>query len=97
MPTALVNLGLLHLKSGNLPEASAYFGLLKSNNPKDQNVPFVSYYWGDYHFERGEWQKAADFYQDLVQNYPSEPSTNLNLRRPVAPESIPVPHGLKLT
>ncbi len=70
VPTALVNLGLLNLKAGNLPEASAYFGLLKSNFPKDTMVPYVSYYWGDYYFKRGEWQKAADYYQDLVQNFP---------------------------
>jgi tetratricopeptide (TPR) repeat protein len=69
-PTALINLGLLHLKAGNLPEASAYFNLLKTNYPKDQNIPAINFYWGDYYMKRGEWQKAADAYQDLVQNTP---------------------------
>lgn len=69
-PTALINLGLLHLKAGNLPEASAYFNLLKTNYPKDANIPAINFYWGDYYMKRGEWQKAADAYQDLVQNTP---------------------------
>ena len=70
VPDALINLGLLNLKMGNIPEATAYFNLLKNKYPNDLNVPYISYYWGDYYFKRKEWRKAADNFQNLVQVYP---------------------------
>jgi len=69
-PRALVNLGLINLKVGNLPEAKAYFSILQSKYPDDQVIPSISYYWGEYYFRKGEYRKAADQLQYLVQTYP---------------------------
>lgn len=70
VPNALLNLGLANLKVGNMPEAKAYFNLLKSQYPNDLNIPYISYYWGEYYLEKGEYEKAADQFQYLVQMYP---------------------------
>lgn len=70
VPMALLNLGLLNLKVGNMPEAKAYFNLLKSQYPNDPNIPYVSYYWGEYYLGMKEYEKAADQFQSLVQMYP---------------------------
>lgn len=75
-PRALVNLGQLNLRAGNLPESKAYFKLLMSKYPKDISVPLVPYTWGEYHYRRGEYQKAAEQFQQLIQNYP-EADSNL--------------------
>ncbi|WP_147821911.1 tetratricopeptide repeat protein [Salidesulfovibrio onnuriiensis] len=69
-PQALVNLGLINLKVGNLPEAKAYFSILQSKYPDDQVIPSISYYWGEYYFRKGDYRKAADQLQYLVQTYP---------------------------
>ncbi|KAB1442465.1 tetratricopeptide repeat protein [Pseudodesulfovibrio senegalensis] len=69
-PRALVNLGLINLKVGNLPEAKAYFSILQNKYPDDQVIPSISYYWGEYYFRKGEYRKAADQLQYLVQTYP---------------------------
>lgn len=70
VPMALLNLGLLNLKVGNMPEAKAYFNLLKSQYPNDPNIPYISYYWGKYYLGMEEYEKAADQFQFLVQMYP---------------------------
>ncbi|WP_368854157.1 tetratricopeptide repeat protein [Desulfovibrio sp. JC022] len=70
VPMALLNLGLLNLKVGNMPEAKAYFNLLKSQYPNDPNIPYVSYYWGEYYLGMKEYEQAADQFQYLVQMYP---------------------------
>jgi TolA-binding protein len=70
VPMALLNLGLLNLKVGNMPEAKAYFNLLKSQYPNDPNIPYISYYWGEYYLGMKEYEKAADQFQHLVQMYP---------------------------
>ncbi|CCO23870.1 Tetratricopeptide domain protein [Maridesulfovibrio hydrothermalis AM13 = DSM 14728] len=70
VPMALLNLGLLNLKVGNMPEAKAYFNLLKSQYPNDPNIPYISYYWGEYYLGMEEYEKAADQFQYLVQMYP---------------------------
>ncbi|MDC7218163.1 MAG: hypothetical protein PQJ28_03965, partial [Spirochaetales bacterium] len=70
VPMALLNLGLLNLKVGNMPEAKAYFNLLKSQYPNDPNIPYISYYWGEYYLGMKEYEKAADQFQYLVQMYP---------------------------
>lgn len=69
-PRALVNLGLVNLKVGNLPEAKAYFSILQNKYPDDQVIPSISYYWGEYYFRKGDYRKAADQFQYLVQTYP---------------------------
>lgn len=70
VPMALLNLGLINLKAGNMPEAKAYFNLLKSQYPNDLNIPYISYYWGEYYLGMHEYEKAADQFQNLVQSYP---------------------------
>ncbi|WP_231116976.1 tetratricopeptide repeat protein [Pseudodesulfovibrio alkaliphilus] len=70
VPSSLLNLGLLNLQVNNFPEAKAYFKVLQDNYPDDDNIPSISYYWGEYYYRRGEYLKAADQFQYLIQTYP---------------------------
>ncbi|WP_394699696.1 tetratricopeptide repeat protein [uncultured Pseudodesulfovibrio sp.] len=70
VPRALLNLGLLNLQVGNFPEARAYFKILQEKYPDDDNIPSISYYWGEYYYKKGEFKKAADQFQYLIQTYP---------------------------
>ena len=70
VPRALLNLGLLNLQVGNFPEARAYFKILQEKYPDDDNIPSISYYWGEYFYKKGEFKKAADQFQYLIQTYP---------------------------
>ncbi|WP_018124572.1 tetratricopeptide repeat protein [Desulfovibrio oxyclinae] len=70
VPRALLNLGLVNLRAGNVPEAKAYFNILRNKYPDDPNIPAISYYWGDYYFKRGDYQEAADQLQYMIQKYP---------------------------
>ncbi|MDD3313390.1 tetratricopeptide repeat protein [Pseudodesulfovibrio sp.] len=70
VPHALLNLGLINLKVGNFPEAKAYFKLLQDKYPDDENIPSISYYWGEYYYKKGDYKKAADQFQYLIQTYP---------------------------
>lgn len=69
-PAMMLRLGYTNLKMGNVQEAEAYFNLLKRNYPNDENIPLIYYYWGDYFFEKENYQQAADQFQYVVQNYP---------------------------
>lgn len=70
VPRALLNLGLLNLQVGNFPEARAYFKILQDKYPDDDNIPSISYYWGEYYYRKGDYKKAADQFQHLIQTYP---------------------------
>ncbi|MEZ7195308.1 tetratricopeptide repeat protein [Pseudodesulfovibrio karagichevae] len=70
VPRALLNLGLLNLQVGNFPEARAYFKILQDKYPDDDNIPAISYYWGEYWYRKGDYKKAADQFQYLIQTYP---------------------------
>ncbi|MFV0423916.1 tetratricopeptide repeat protein [Oleidesulfovibrio sp.] len=70
IPGALLRMGLVNLKIGNTREAEAYFNLLKREHPTDENIPLIYYYWGDHFFNNGQYQKAADQFQFVVQNHP---------------------------
>ncbi|SDB29278.1 TolA-binding protein [Desulfonatronum thiosulfatophilum] len=69
-PLALRNLGVLHLRVDNLPEARAYFNVLRRDYPHDPLVPTTEYYLGQYFLDRGDYNQAADYFQRVVQNHP---------------------------
>lgn len=70
VPQALLQLGMLNLRVGNLPEARGYFNVLTRKYPTDANVPLVNFYWGEYYFDHGDFTKAAQEYQGLIEKYP---------------------------
>lgn len=70
VPEALLQLGLLNLRVGNLPEAKGYFNVLAKKYPTDANVPLVNFYWGEYYFDYGDYKKAAEEYQGLIEKFP---------------------------
>lgn len=70
VPAALLKRGVLNLHVENVPEASAFFNILRKKHPNDLNVPLTYYYWGDYYFKKKNYQRAADEFQYLVQVYP---------------------------
>lgn len=70
IPGALLVLGMLNLRAGNIPEATAYFNILRKRYPNDENIPLIHFYWGEHYFEKDDYQKAAKEYQELIQRYP---------------------------
>lgn len=68
--SALRNLGVVHLRVNNLPEARAYFNVLRQEHPHDPLVPTADYYLGDYFLKRGDYAQAADHFQTVVEKYP---------------------------
>ncbi|MBI5519348.1 MAG: tetratricopeptide repeat protein [Desulfovibrio sp.] len=70
VPRALINLGLLNLKVNNLPEAKAYFNIIKKKYAQDQNASIVPFSLGEYYRAKGDLKAAADQYQNLIQTYP---------------------------
>ena len=70
VPEALFKLGLMNLKVDNPLQAEAFFNILKKQYPDDDRVPLTHYYWGEYYFDHGKFQKAADEFQFIVQKFP---------------------------
>ncbi|PIE69539.1 MAG: hypothetical protein CSA21_01725 [Deltaproteobacteria bacterium] len=70
LPSALLHMGLINLKVNNLPEAKGYFQLIRSKYPHDSNVPLTYYYMGEHAMENEKYQKAADNFQFVIQNFP---------------------------
>ncbi|HWR05076.1 MAG TPA: tetratricopeptide repeat protein, partial [Humidesulfovibrio sp.] len=70
VPRALINLGLLNLKVNNLPEAKAYFNIVKKKYAQDQNASIIPFTLGEYYRNKGDLKTAAEHYQSLIQNYP---------------------------
>jgi len=70
LPSALLNLGYVHLTVGNIPEARAYFNLLRKKYPYDPDIPLTYFYWADFYFRKKDYQKAADEFQYIIQKYP---------------------------
>ena len=68
---ALLRLGYMSLKLGNIPEAEARFSMLRKQFPDDENVPLTYYYWGDYYYNKGDISRAADQFQFVLQKYPN--------------------------
>ena len=61
---------MLNLRVGNLPEARGYFNVLVKKYPTDANVPLVNFYWGEYYYDHGDYNKAAAEYKQLIEKYP---------------------------
>ncbi len=74
-PAAYLRLGYVNLKVGNTVEADAYFTRLRRQYPRDENIPLTYYYWGEYYYDRGEMQEAADQFQYIISNYSSSQYT----------------------
>ncbi len=72
VPTALMSLGLINLWVNNLPEAKAYFDILASEYPYNEAIPSIGYYYGEYYYRKGEYEKAADFLQAFIETYPEQ-------------------------
>ncbi len=70
VPEALLYLGMLNLRVGNIPEARGYFNVLTKKYPTDAGVPMVNFHWGEYYYDKGDYKKAAEEYQTLVEKYP---------------------------
>jgi TolA-binding protein len=70
VPEALLQLGMLNLRVGNIPEAKGYFNVLTRKYPTDANVPLVNFAWGEYYFDRGEYKKAEEEYKNVVEKFP---------------------------
>ena len=66
---AYLRLGYLNLKVGNTVEADAYFTRLRRQYPLDENIPLTYYYWGQYYYDKGEMQAAADEFQYIISNF----------------------------
>ena len=70
VPESLLQLGMLNLRVGNIPEAKGYFNVLTRKYPTDANVPLVNFAWGEYYYDRGEYKKAEEEYKSLVEKFP---------------------------
>jgi TolA-binding protein len=75
LPSALLSMGLINVKVGNVPEAQAYFNLIRTKYPHDANVPLTYYYMGEHYLKARDYQQAADRFQYVVQNYPDNAIT----------------------
>lgn len=79
IPHALLQMGHANLLVDNVPEATGYFGLLKKKYPRDAGVPTIDYLWGEYYAKKNEPQKATNYFQKVLLNYPeykiAKPST----------------------
>ncbi|GAU07952.1 tetratricopeptide repeat protein [Desulfoplanes formicivorans] len=75
LPSALLSMGLINVKVNNIPEAQAYFNLIRSKYPHDTNVPLTYYYMGEHYLNAKDYQQAADRFQYVVQNYPDNAIT----------------------
>ncbi len=79
IPHALLQMGHANLLVDNIPEATGYFGLLKKKYPRDAGVPTIDYLWGEYYTRKNEPQKATNYFQKVLLNYPeykiAKPST----------------------
>ena len=77
LPRALIKLGYINLKRGNLPEARAYFNLLRTKYPLDEEVPLIDVYWGEHYLEmakkgdtRANFARAGQSFREVLQKYP---------------------------
>uniref|UniRef100_A0A7C4AGZ9 Tetratricopeptide repeat protein n=1 Tax=Fundidesulfovibrio putealis TaxID=270496 RepID=A0A7C4AGZ9_9BACT len=77
LPRALIKLGYINLRQGNLPEARAYFNLLRNKYPLDEEVPLIDVHWGDYYMDqarerdaKANFERAAQSYREVLQKYP---------------------------
>lgn len=65
-----LRLGYANLRAGNIPEARAWFAQLRKHYPRDENISFIHFYWGEWHHERGELREAAAEFRRILEEYP---------------------------
>ncbi len=70
VPWALLHLGLVHLKAGNVPEATGHFNLLQERFPDHPLIPSSWVLYGQTYLEAEAFQAAADHFQHVVATYP---------------------------
>ena len=68
--TICLRLGYTNLRAGNIPEARGYFTRLEQQYPRDENIPFSYFYWGEWHTLRGELREAAVEFERILRLYP---------------------------
>ncbi len=79
VPEALIKLASLHLAVGNAPEAKGYFDVLRRRFPDDDRVPMIDHHLGEYFMRHGEYSRAADHFQYVIQNYPDSDAARASM------------------
>ncbi|MFW5722906.1 MAG: tetratricopeptide repeat protein, partial [Desulfohalobiaceae bacterium] len=70
VPWALLHLGLVHLKAGNVPEATGHFNMLQERFPEHPLIPSSWVLYGQTYLDAGAFQAAADHFEHVVTVYP---------------------------
>ena len=77
VPRALIKLGYINLRQGNIPEARAYFNLMRNKYPMDEEIPLIDVYWGEHFMEQAKlhdpkanYELAAQSFKDVLQKNP---------------------------
>ncbi|MBI4806179.1 MAG: tetratricopeptide repeat protein [Desulfovibrio sp.] len=77
LPRALIKLGYINLRQGNLPEARAYFNLMRTKYPMDEEIPLIDVYWGEYYLDlakqgdpKGNYERASQSFREVLQKHP---------------------------
>jgi outer membrane protein assembly factor BamD (BamD/ComL family) len=77
LPRALIKLGYINLRQGNLPEARAYFNLMRTKYPMDEEIPLIDVYWGEYYLDlakqgdpKGNFERASQAFREVLQKHP---------------------------
>lgn len=77
-PEALLYLGVTDLYAGQMPEAMAYFSVLRKHYPKSEYLPMIHYELGKYFAGRGEHDKAVQEYNTFIAQYPTNNNVKLD-------------------
>ena len=73
----LIKLGYINLRQGNLPEARAYFNLMRSKYALDEEIPLIDVYWGQHYLNQAKirdakanYERAAESFREVLQKNP---------------------------
>jgi TolA-binding protein len=77
VPRALIKLGYINLRQGNIPEARAYFNLMRNKYPLDEEIPLIDVYWGEHFMEQAKvrdpktnYDLASQSFKEVLQKNP---------------------------